>query len=719
MDIGASPSVSGVGDIAPYPPVLPCFLPLLEYPPLAMNDTTDQLQGNNTSSTSSRLASTAAMQRALHRHKTPQTDGNNPGIPKQSYAHEILFTKVLNKKAKAPQKRPPLPLTGILLTRVGPRKEIERKSINMGDILTALLAIDPHAFLLPHNRDPSCMVKIQTMLKTGQDYTTFMDITRTNWGKPTDNKTRIAMSFYVASDIIIDGLEVIKKSRQFQDLLGKYKLTLLPHNLLQSDSKAVAFFSGKSPVHTWQDDLRRRFKLYLDTYLQDTKAVLNIFGEDAEVPTEIPFYFKVTTLRNKTTKTSAVSLYVGRNHISLMQTLLEKVPFPDVQLILFTQRRHAPDIFAKQIFLHHMLCEKSRAVKLQDTTEEFRLAIAHEIREDDVVGEHIIDVAEASSTAKEGTLYIQCVEEQKPLVITYVREFLEAYAKQNPNDTHASIVLATTGRAGSSSASPLPTVNTWNKFQSIIGSASTVSYSDSTNTPSVPTNIHTQQMYSYAAVTSGNRRAQPSTVSSPTISRTNSISIRDPELEKELQDLKKQVQTLLSATKTSPASSTTSSITSHKSKREVELESKISRLESLVGSQMEVIANLQKTMEALNAKLDHDGSNTSGTTNSYRKRVKTGPSPRKTITSRQEFSSESESDHDMDKPQDSHEAHSGNPRTGDEDSTMDAAASDLNGGIHDDDITESILPDYDDTQENGTLSSDSIGQEAPQDDHDL
>ena len=134
---------------------------------------------------------------------------------------------------------------------------------------------------------------------------------------------------------------------------------------------------------------------------------------------------------------------------------------------------------------------------------------------------------------------------------------------------------------------------------------------------------------------------------------------------------------------------------------------------------MEVIANLQKTMEALNAKLDHDGSDTLVTTNSYQKRVKTGPSPRKTITSRQEFSSKSKSDHDMDIPQDSQEAHSGNPRTGDEDSTMDAAASDFNGDIHNDDITESILPDYDDTQENCTLSSDSISQEAPHDDHDL
>ena len=72
---------------------------------------------------------------------------------------------------------------------------------------------------------------------------------------------------------------------------------------------------------------------------------------------------------------------------------------------------------------------------------------------------------------------------------------------------------------------------------------------------------------------------------------------------------------MLLAANTSPAtSSTTSSIKLQKSQWEVKLESKISLLESLVGSQMEVIANLQKTMEALNAKLENDGSDTLVTT---------------------------------------------------------------------------------------------------------
>ena len=243
--------------------------------------------------------------------------------------------------------------------------------MNMSDVLAALLSIDPQAFILPHNCDFNRMVKIQTMVKTGQDYTTFMDITRTNWGKPSNNKSRIAMSFYIASNIIQDGLDTVKKSHQFQEFLAKHKLTMNPHSLLQSDSKAIAFFLGKSPMHTWREDLCRWFQVYMDTYLQDQNAVTNIFGEDNEVPSSIPFYFKVTMLHNKVVKTAAITLYVGRSHAGCMQTLLKKVPFLDVQLIPLSQRCIDPDIFTKQLILHRTLCEKSRAVKLRDTSEYF------------------------------------------------------------------------------------------------------------------------------------------------------------------------------------------------------------------------------------------------------------------------------------------------------------------------------------------------------------
>ena len=128
-----------------------------------------------------------------------------------------------------------------------------------------------------HNRDASRNTQIQTMLKQSYDYANFVDMTVMHWGKPSNNHARLAFSFYIASEIIID-TSSLKNSQKFQNMLSKHKLMLLPHTLLQIDQKAVAFFSGKSPNHTWREDLRRQFQLYVDEYLQNPQVAGQIFG---------------------------------------------------------------------------------------------------------------------------------------------------------------------------------------------------------------------------------------------------------------------------------------------------------------------------------------------------------------------------------------------------------------------------------------------------------
>ena len=97
------------------------------------------------------------------------------------------------------------------------------------------------------------------------------------------------------------------------------------------------------------------------------------------------------------------------------------------------------------------------------------LALAAEIRKDESVGAQVIDVAEASSTAAEGTLYVQCLSKHKVSVIEYIEAFLEAYAKLDPHDTSASITYPRHGQfTGSSAQSAANTINTWHRFQTIL-----------------------------------------------------------------------------------------------------------------------------------------------------------------------------------------------------------------------------------------------------------
>ena len=200
---GASPS--------PDPPILPQFLPIPEDPltekicnnmdrhgllaPSTLqpkHNKTNSKNQNNVPLTTNPPSSTAAIQRAclqqLHNTLNPPAGTTTPTT---SNAHEMQYTPVLNKKTRAKKERKLLPTTGLLLTKIGSRKDIDRKPVNIPEILTALLSIDPHAYLLPHNRVPNRMTKLQQMLASPQDYNTFMDISRLHWGKPSDNNQEL------------------------------------------------------------------------------------------------------------------------------------------------------------------------------------------------------------------------------------------------------------------------------------------------------------------------------------------------------------------------------------------------------------------------------------------------------------------------------------------------------------------------------------------------
>ena len=150
-----------------------------------------------------------------------------------------------------------------------------------------------------------------------------------NWGKPSDRRGKLVLSFYIASAIITPDLAQLQKSCHFQDVIKASKFNLSPHILLQTDSKPLAFFSGKAPDHTWREDLSNRFQIYMDHYLQTDNIIEDILGKDYvnQVPKQIPFYLKPAMLRSKNHKGQAIVIYVGTQNLDLMTEVISKVPF--------------------------------------------------------------------------------------------------------------------------------------------------------------------------------------------------------------------------------------------------------------------------------------------------------------------------------------------------------------------------------------------------------
>ena len=132
------------------------------------------------------------------------------------------------------------------------------------------MRIDPPAAIVPYNQDPAQAIALPLLLCTTPYYMTMMNFTLMNWGKPSKCCSKLALSFYIASAILTPDLLQLKQSCHFQNVVKMSKFNMLQHNLLQTDSKALAFFSGKSSGHTWRGDLSDRLQMYMDIYLQSS-----------------------------------------------------------------------------------------------------------------------------------------------------------------------------------------------------------------------------------------------------------------------------------------------------------------------------------------------------------------------------------------------------------------------------------------------------------------
>ena len=160
-------------------------------------------------------------------------------------------------------------VSGILLSQIGPKAEIAKQPIPFGDMLKAFISIDPNIMIFPYNCAVDNIHKASTLLKRAQDYKALMDITLSDWGSPSAGKGKLAFSFYIGSTIIGEDLEEIIQSRQFQKFLTQSQFKTTPHYLHQTESKPVAFFSGKSPKHLGD-------KTYLIAFRSTSTNILRI-----------------------------------------------------------------------------------------------------------------------------------------------------------------------------------------------------------------------------------------------------------------------------------------------------------------------------------------------------------------------------------------------------------------------------------------------------------
>ena len=553
--------------------------------------------------------------------------------------------------------------------------------------------------IFPYNCAVDNIHKASALLKRAQDYKALMDITMINWGSPSDGKGKIAFSFYIGSTIIGEDLEELKQSRQFQKFLSQSQFKVTPHYLHQTESKPLAFFSGKSPKHTWRQDLRDRFQDYLNFHLKDPKAISDIFGEDEQVPTQIPFYLKVSTIRTKNTVASAIIVYVGKSHHADATTLLRKAPFEAIEMVLIGNRRRDQAVYEKQIKIHQWLCQKSTAVKLRYTTDMFRSAMRTEIQANDTLQKAVIDVAAASSTRTDGTVYIQCLTKHKNTVLEFADNFIAAFNTQHPDECEAAIGNPKTSSTTNESLSPNQTVNTWSRWQEDMDEDLSLSTNPSKASTSrkIPGTIEAAcHSLSYASIVSGQHHH--SNISSPTTSCTGTYSQRVNELELENDRLKSRLQEF----EGSQQSLSTSSRASSKSKREIELELEVSQMKTILAQQMEKFDGLEQKFDMLLRHMKPPDQQLE--TNSTQRKRKSDKHLDKNRGNRRMHTSNAGTPEPTSEPPDPARDQSNRNNT---EGHMDLEAKTLEGGINDDDLSEQMIQEWEENNPQTSTMSDS------------
>ena len=141
-------------------------------------------------------------------------------------------------------------ISGILLSCIGPKKDLATQPINFGQLLKALITIDLQVLIFPFTCDVERIHQATTLLKSSQDYNAIMDIHLVNWGNPSKSKGNLMMLFYVGSTVISEDLAELKTSKPIQAFLSTSKFKAFPHRLHQMESKPLAL---ANPLSTHGD----------------------------------------------------------------------------------------------------------------------------------------------------------------------------------------------------------------------------------------------------------------------------------------------------------------------------------------------------------------------------------------------------------------------------------------------------------------------------------
>jgi len=285
-------------------------------------------------------------------------------------------------------------------------------------IFECIASVDPTALIVEANSDPSTAKPVKYYYTaTSIDYQKTCDMSTTHWGKPSDNKVKTFMSFYIASDVIKPGLAALHNAPKMMDFQQACGFKLQAHRLRESRSRALGYFFAKDPRHTYRDDLRQRMQQHL--------------REHSASKSPIPVQVLTLSVKAKAHSTRMLTILVGSKDLAQATSILEQHPFPAIEIVLHKWNKTNPEEFQQRLHQHDAIISQCRAFKITGMHYQSLMHMRQQLLADFAMRAIIVDIPTASHYTTTGTCYVQYLYAHQDAVLKWIQEFLTQH-KPNP-----------------------------------------------------------------------------------------------------------------------------------------------------------------------------------------------------------------------------------------------------------------------------------------------
>jgi hypothetical protein len=360
--------------------------------------------------------------------------------------------------------------TGLLFIGHQSSNEAGITEQDLSALFGGMADMDTEAVIIPHNNDPK-HAKCITEMKAVKNYSPMIDIHTTPWGSPSDNKSQLSFSFYIASNTM-ESLRTIKEHPFMVKFLKLSGFKLRAHQLHESKTKVLGYFMGKSVIHTNRDDVKERFTSHINCRLDSLRHSPD--HKTKCYPKTIPIQIINQYPKQDGVEAEALGLVCGANDHALLEKILTKDPFRPLDIIMHSWKKSNPDEYRTQLLTHNALCNACIGIRVMRVSETILDHLKDERESYDPSHEKVIDMYPGRNYATDGVVYFQCHSQNRDSVTEWIKQTLQELHELQPNEPKPELTnLATPSIGGGSTVKEKRTVTPsvpipQSKYQSLL-----------------------------------------------------------------------------------------------------------------------------------------------------------------------------------------------------------------------------------------------------------